>query len=476
MDKILKQLAENQTKLIALMEGQQEKAAGNAHSAVRLHGNTGIFAVSGLERDIINAYVTPRGIANILPAIPSVSENPRFGSITGFTATTGSQPTTACADAPMGYMKGCNLTATFGLKRFDTNTIEMDKVMLKLNRGDFTDLILHGQLLTNMGLRPGGMNESQVMNVITMAEMIIVGANFERALGADIWQGTVAGGTFPGLDAQIATGQVDADTNTACPALDSDVKDFNYNDVCGTTLDIVEYVSMLIYYLEYNADRMGLGPVKYAIAMTKGLWYELSACWPCSYMSNRCKSDAGAQLLTVNDNVNVNERDRMRRGMVLPVNGTEYPVIIDDGIYEYNSTNSASVAAGSFASALYFVPLTIAGGFPVTYMEYVDYKQAESDTSLLHGMEEYFWTDNGRYSWAIDNNRWCYQLSAKTEQRIILRTPQLAGKIQRIGYTPLQHLRDSAADSPYFYDGGVSMRAASQYYAVWETGSPTTRG
>jgi len=245
--------------------------------------------------------------------------------------------------------------------------------------------------------------------------------------------------------------------------------------VCGTTLDIVEYVSMLIYYLEYNADRMGLGPVKYAIAMTKGLWFELSACWPCSYMSNRCKNDAGTRIAVMNDNVNVNERDRMRRNMVLPVNGTEYPVIIDDGIYEYNSTNSASVAAGSFASALYFVPLTIAGGFPVTYMEYVDYKQAGADTSLLHGMEEYFWTDNGRYSWAIDNNRWCYQLSAKTEQRIILRTPQLAGKIQRIGYTPLQHLRDSDADSPYFFDGGVSMRSASQYYAVWESGSPTTR-
>ena len=469
MDEILKQLADNQNKLTALLSNQEDKAAGNVHSAVRLHGNTGIFATSGLERDIISAYVRPRGIASYLPAIPSVSENPRFGSITGFTATTGDQPDNACEDAPTGYMKGCNLTAAFGLKRFDTNTIEMDKVMLKLNRGDFTDLVLHGQLLTNMGLRPGNMSESQVMNVITMAEMIIVGANFERALGADLWQGTVAAGSFPGLDSQIATGQVDADTNSACPSLDSDVKDFNYNDVCGTDLDIVEYLSMLMYYLEYNADAMGLGPINYMIAMNKGLWYELSACWPCSYMSNRCRNSTGTQIAVMNDNINVNERDRMRRGMVIPVNGKEYPVVIDDGIYEYNSTNSDNVEAGSFASAIYAMPITMGGGFPTTYIEYVDYRQAMPDTSLLHGLEEFFWTDNGRYSWAIDNNRWCYQLSAKTEQRIVLRAPQLAGKIQRVGYSPLQHLRDSDADSPYNFDGGVSTRDPSTYYAVWDS-------
>jgi len=200
-----------------------------------------------------------------------------------------------------------------------------------------------------------------------------------------------------------------------------------------------------------------------------------SACWPCSYMSNRCKNDAGTRIAVMNDDINVNERDRMRRNMVIPINGIEYPVVIDDGIYEYNSTNSADVEAGSFASAIYAVPLSMANGFPTTYIEYVDYRQAMPDTSLLQGLEEFFWTDNGRYSWAIDNNRWCYQLSAKTEQRIILRTPQLAGKIQRVGYSPLQHLRDSDADSPYNFDGGVSMRDASSYYEIWATDTPTVR-
>jgi len=58
----------------------------------------------------------------------------------------------------------------------------------------------------------------------------------------------------------------------------------------------------------------------------------------------------------------------------------------------------------------------------------------------------------------------------KTEQRIILRTPQLAGRIDYIKYTPTQHLRSSMADSSYFMDGGVSYRPADRTsYAVWSS-------
>jgi hypothetical protein len=78
-----------------------------------------------------------------------------------------------------------------------------------------------------------------------------------------------------------------------------------------------------------------------------------------------------------------------------------------------------------------------------------------------------FWTDNGVYSWAIENIKWCYKLSLKTEQRVVLRTPQLAGKIQNVKYQPLQHLREAFPDSQYFFDGGVSVRGASTAYTPW---------
>ena len=76
-------------------------------------------------------------------------------------------------------------------------------------------------------------------------------------------------------------------------------------------------------------------------------------------------------------------------------------------------------------------------------------------------------SDGGVYSWAIENNKWCYDLTVKTEQRVVLRTPQLAGRIQNILYSPLQHLRDPLPDSPYYVDGGSSFRSPSTVYAAW---------
>lgn len=463
--------------LVAMMakeraEPLHTKAPANFQTATPLHGLGGIFSGQGIERDVITAHVRPRGILSMLPRFPSVSEDPTFATLTGYTDVNGAEPTTSCEDAPTGYVKGCNLTARFGLVRRDTQTIEMDKMMLRINRGDFKDLVLRGSVLGLQGLTPSGIDQTQILNLVTMSEMVGTAVQAERKLNTDTWQGTVAAGTFPGLDSQIATGQVDADTNTACPALDSDVKDFAYNDVCGNTLDIVEYVSMMQWYLQWNAESMGLDPVVWAVAMRPNLWYELSACWPCKYMTNRClTSNVGANVAVINDNVNISERDRIRREMVLPINGVEIPIITDTGIYESNSTNNANLQPGQFASSLYFVPMTITGGFPVTYLEYIDYRATQPDISLLPaGMPEFFWSDNGLWSWAYEGNKWCFKMNLKIEPRVVLRTPQLAGKIQNIRYTPLQHLREPDPDSPYFQDGGVSLRTSGTRYAVWASG------
>ena len=275
----------------------------------------------------------------------------------------------------------------------------------------------------------------------------------------DLWTGDpTAGNQMPGLDRQIVTGQIDARDATACPALDSDVKSFAFNMVDGIALDIVEYLSMLEYYLTFNAERMRLSPVSWAIVMRPQLFFELSAVWPCRYLTHRCANSGGTNIAVINDNVNVNMRDAMRNGKYIDINGTRYPVILDDGIYEYNNINNANLEANEFASSIYMVPLTVLGGtVQATYMEYLDYRLAQPDVALLNGLQKFFWTDNGMYTWGIsDVKGWCYQLHLATEQRVVLLTPQLAGKIERVAYSPLQHVRSPFADSPYFEDGGVS--------------------
>ena len=469
---ILKQIADNlsaQTQLMAALagkEGLHTKAPANWQTATPLHGVGGIFATPGLERDVITAHVRPYGIASILPHLPSTSEDPRFATLTGFTAAAGSEPTHACENAPAGYMKGCNLTARFGLVRRDTQTIEMDKVMLRVNRGDFTDLVLRGRVLGLSGLEPSGLDEDKILNIITMSEMVTAAVGIERLLNVQTWQGNPSVvNQFHGLDLQIATGQVDADTNTACPALDSDVKNYNYGTLGS---NIVTYLSQLEWFLRYNAMTMGLEPVEWVIAMRPDLWFELTSVWPCAYNTTRCEGVLGANAeVTVMGNEMVAERDAMRNGHYIDINGRRYRVIEDTGIFEHNSTNNANLIPGEFASSIYMVPLTITGGFPSTYFEYIDYRQAQANISLLRGLEEFFWTDSGKYSWAIEQTKWCFKLSLKNESRIILRAPQLAGRIDRVKYSPLQHLRDSDPASSYFADGGVSTRAANPFYAVW---------
>jgi hypothetical protein len=453
----------------------EKHTATGVMTAQQLHGLGGIFAGAG-EPEVFSTYVRPQSVSRVLPIFPSVDEDPRFWTLTGFTAPSGTQPTNACDDAPTGYSKGCQLTAYFGLKRFDTQEIEMDKVMLRVNRGDFKDLRLMGDaVIGGTNLMPGGITRDNALNVITKMEMLRTAAYMEMALHTDLWQGTVAGGSFPGLAAQIATGQLDAATGTACPSLDSDVKSFAYNDVCGCSLDIVEYLSSMMYYLESLAADTGMAPVKWVIVMRPQLWFELSSCWPCRYNTNRCSACDTSNIDPVpnlDSAAMVTERDGYRAGMRLPINGVWYDVITDTGIYEYcgspaHACWNQNLESGEFASNIYVVPITAVGGFPVTYREYVDYRQAAPDEALLRNKQSWFQTDAGSYSWTYLEKRWCYSLSLKTEQRVVLRTPQLAGVLQNVKYSPLQHVREPDFDSPYHVDGGLSLRPAGTRYAVW---------
>ncbi len=456
------------TVLKEALEALETKTVGNDQTANKLHGANGLFSTPGLERDIITAHVRPFGIASQLPLLPTRTEDPRFGSITGYTDPTGSQPTAPCADAPYGYIKGCNLTARLGMLRFDTNTIDIAKTFLLTNRGEMTDLVLRGRVLGLANLQPSDLNESGILDILTKSEMVIAGVNAERELNKQIWQGVLGvSNQFPGLDVQIATGQKDADSAVLCPALDSDVKDFGYDLVGGAGRDIVEYLGMLMYYLEYNAMTMGLDPVEFLIVMRPQLWHAISEIWPIVYNTQKASVIQSARgMLVVDGRENTADRDAMRQGMFIDINGKRYKVAVDTGIYEHNNINNANLRAGEYASSIYVVPLTIQGNFPVTYREYLDYRMFDQNSALLRGTQM-FWTDAGAYTWAVEYNKWCYKLALRTEQRVVLRTPHLAGKLQRVKYVPLQHVREDDSDSPYWVDGGVSIRNHTWGKANW---------
>lgn len=463
------------------------KTLTGTNTAPLLFGNTGLFTTQGLESDIITAYVRPQGLMGALPDFDSILEQPVFGTITGVQDDGATAVDNPCDDAPSGYLKGCNITAQFGRLQFDTQEMEFDKIFLQLNSGVNTELRLRGRLL-GMNDDMSNLTETDVLNIVIGAEMVKVGMLMQRGttnqmgLVRQVWQGAIgnnsAGGgykNFPGLDVQITTGHVDFSTGTTCPAVDSDVKEFNYQLVSAVNANnvplIAWYLSTLEFYLKHNAVRMGLDPVEWVIVMRPELWDELTQYWPIAYNTNR-----GAQIMAAQTNTRLNldgqamvaERDRLRNSMTLDVNGRTYKVITDDGILEHTNITNGNVGIGQYASSIYMVPLSISGGFPVTYFEHIDYRRGMTlaGVNRLMGKED-FWTDRGLYSWAIQNQKWCFKLSAKTERRVVLRTPQLAGRIDHVLYSPLQHLRESFADSSYLANGGVSTRAATSFNSVW---------
>lgn len=452
------------------------KAPANVNTAPLLTQPNGMFAISGMENDIISLHLSPMGLGAAIPAIAGNVDDPRFGFLTGFSDDIGSEATAPCGDAPTGYMKSGTLSARFGRVMRQTNTIEIDK-LLHQKRGVNTDLrLLNNVFNGDVGMNMANMDQGQLLDLVVKSEMVGVGVRFERKLATLLWSGSPANNTaqggymeFPGLDNQIATGHVDAESNVALPSADSDIKNFAYNLVDGTTLDIVEYLSMLEFYLRHKAERTNMLPVSWAVVMRPELWFELSAVWPCRYLTHRCSTDSGTNPVVINDNVNVQMRDAMRNGNYIDINGRRYPVITDDGIFEHTNVNNANVPAGSYASSIYMVPLRVRGSFPSLYWEYIDYRQVQAQVAPLGaGVRNVpFWTDNGRFLWVYRENGYCFDLQAKTEPRVVLRTPHLAGKIQNVRYTPLQHLAGTMPSSAYWQNGGTSIRPATTTYAVW---------
>ena len=167
------------------------KSATGVSNNTPLHGIGGLFNTPGMERDVVTAHIRPKGLASQLPLLPSISEDPRFGAVTGYTDAIGDRTTVACADAPYNYIKACTLTARFGLTRFDTKEIDAGDVMKKVNRGDMTDLILRGRVLGLSGLTPGGLDDRQILSIVTMSEMVGAAVGAERELSTDMWQGVL---------------------------------------------------------------------------------------------------------------------------------------------------------------------------------------------------------------------------------------------------------------------------------------------
>jgi len=485
-----------------LLETLGLKAAGNTGykhdasgtpTAIYAHGPEGVFTFPGVDAKVFSAYVgVESGVIGVLPKFPSVFTHPVYTSITGVQDDTGSEAVQACDNAPVaGLLKTCKLSSVFGRYQRSTREIYLDRLGMYVNTGDPNYLQMQNwggeavpgipQDMLHPALAPNGrINLNSEMQKV----LLEFGVSFTRQLARQMYVGSPANNSvvgenagykeLTGFDILINTGFADIETNTACPALDSDIKDFNFDNVDGSdTQDIVNVMTYMWRFLNKNARSMGFMPVNWVIAMREELFYEMTAVWPCRYDTYRCTTqNSSTQTVFINGRDEVTRRDELRNGRFLLIDGMRVPVVFDDGIAELNDTTSASLNAGEFASDIYFIPLTVMGGTPVTFMEYFQHDNPSLQEALnMARGEGLFTTNGGSWMWNTRRTNLCLAWQGKVEPRLVLRTPQLAGRVQNVKYVPLQHTRTAFPDDPYFADGGVTSRIGNgpSFYQPWQS-------
>lgn len=483
MVSVLEQLAQE---LAARGLQQGQRATGfpsGTPSGAYLHGPNSLFGTPGLEQDLFSTRIMPQGIASLLPVHPSMDLNPIWGYITSFGAPTGSNPNAPCDDPPTaGALVTCNQTAQFGRYTYGTREFEINATGLRTNRAEMMDQrLINDPLLEPNGITTPNVSGSMNFRREMLVRMLELGITFQDKLSQQLWRGNPANNTgaggykeFPGLDILIGTNKYDALTGTACPTLNSDIKNFNYNKVDATTADagggIVRTLTYMMRYLRHNASRMNMGQVEWVIAMREELFYEITAVWPCAYQTTGCTTftNNGVNSLVINAADQVQLRDDMRNGEYLMIDGLRVRVVTDDAIREYSSTDTNRVSTGCFSSDIYIIPLTVRGGYEVTYWQHVDYRQGAMLEAEEARVGQWFWTDEGRFLWhAQPPINWCIRSIAKIEPRLVLRTPHLAGRLQNVQYCPLQHTRTPFTGEPYNVTGGVSGRPGPSLYSDW---------
>jgi hypothetical protein len=461
----------------------QQKASVIQNSTANLVHGTGGFLGSvavGIEPDVISAMMHWQGLAEHVPVRGTRFREVFLPFITGVEPTSSTEPTNECDDCISGETEACIQHFPMGRVCRETQTMTPDRIIERLNRGDIDLTLLNDQLGSDSPWHPGqGMGQmsgEQLMQVATAWALLFeLPPLFMHALSPMVWSGNPVNNQadgyreFRGMDLLINTGFVDAFTNTTCPALDSDVKDFNYADMATqVNRSLFEIVEMAHWYVLKNAIGQRLTPVTHALVIRPEPWQILSQLVPVQrYQAAAIRySTAAGITFNTDGTVVANETERLRQQLSIPLNGMNVPVIIDDGIDEQNNANNANLAAGEYSSDFYLVPLKYLGNRDGVYIEYKDFRFLQGEVAATAGLIGDFYrpSPDGRFAWTWVKDSWCFKVQAKIEPRIVLRVPQLAARIQNVKYVPIQHTRDPNPDSSYFYKGGVSTRAPTTYY------------
>jgi hypothetical protein len=475
------------------------------------HGPSGIFNQVGQDPKVFSAILSPLpGLIADLPVLNAMDDaGTQFGGLDQefFSCLTGvtqgaadlfsNQPTTACADgARGGLMKVCTLVSGFGRYRFAPNApVELFRSGRRASIADPIAL-----RLMNFGPGLGGPGGSASFGVPTTAlsstnallnelarRMLEMGVTAQRFMARRVFSGTPLNNNgeardITGMDIHINQGnKVDAFTSNICTALDSVLLNFGYNSVNGpsTGYDIQRFADSMIQQLDWNTRRMGLGPQWVGkIVVRPELWDEATKVINVrQYQEVLLQANVFTNARVVIDpNDALQLRNAMRENFVWPLRGRAIPVIIDDGITEQTPVTASQLTlSGSYSSDMYFVNYEGAS-VPTTYWKFFDHRNENSAALEKLTANQSFTSDGGMFRWYVNHKNGCVDLTIDFSPRLIVRCPQICGRIQNVAYLPVAHVRAVDPTSSYFADGGRTTGQSPTFYAPWSISSPTSSG
>lgn len=459
-----------------------------------LHGANGLFSLSGQDPRVFSAIRAPLGgMLNRLRVIFNGDLERSFGGteanyytlLTGVTAsnqTLANQPTAICNPFPTGgLMKTGSFLVPYGRMGFSIQPIDLTEVGTLRDLADPRYLQLQnppGLGGDNLMPQAGRSSRNLLYNVLHN-RLYNAALGFRLYLAQLLWTAnpaTTAASNkykeFIGFNLFVNENTIrDVQSSGILTAANSYLDNFDFNLISGA-LNVWQRLDFMLYSLEYRDQQQGLGPVQRVVVMRPELYREIVKVVPVQAYVEALQTIG--QYLNGRVVINAQDAFNMRNDMLmnprLPLNGKMVDVVLDDGIPELNVTTSARLSAGQYASDIYMIPETVLGGTPVTYIEpYLqDNGLAEEiarEARLLHT-----WTTDGglfrMYSRQTDE---CFTVSGETKFRLVMHTPQLAGRLTNVAYQPIRHLDSPFPGDAYFANSGVTERTAPSFYVPWQS-------
>jgi len=416
------------------------KASGTP-DAIYAYSEGGLFGSCKNDPVLINAMVGPTGYMGRLQWVGTMTENPVVESLTYIGSSTYAQ-SGACADCGKPTIRRCAQTSCFGRICQQTDEFQYDEIGLRAN-ANVPTLALYGNITDPAGNVIVGQGQ-RIENMFTL-NVAAAGYNLRRQVGVDIWTGNpaanVGGRQFmTGFDLLINTGHEDALTGIDCDALDSQI--YNYgNAVVGATgsPSILGVISSMVRAIRYRIATAGFDAdaATIEIVMHHSLWDCVAESAACAY-GLRCQDWVGTNTAMSNDAREAARMlERLRNSMVLPIDGKDYGVVLDNGIAV---TNRSSGSTPVRCSTIYVITRNLPGapnGGAITYGEYQDFGRtgARAD-ALFRQLTGNTWvkaTDGGRFAVAgTVSGGFCADIRILNKPRLRMLMPQLSGRITNV--------------------------------------------